>query len=137
MALFWKRIEEKLKSFSKTYKSKNQENSIAYQATLAKWHFLYIYCYSVNNNNSTELPVLFKKIASGVMFEKADNLIEKWFTRIHKLITKCIEQNYEQCTGNCKSVTQGFNFKNWLRSPSEFEKLKREIKYIETADYSL
>lgn len=133
----WTRIEEKLKSFSKLFKAKNQENTIAYRATLAKWHFLYLYGYILNNNYNTELPTIFKKIASGVMFEKADNFIEKWFTRIHKLITKCIEQNYEQYTDNNKSVTQGFNFKNWLRSPLEFEKLKREIKYIEIADYAL
>jgi hypothetical protein len=133
----WTRIEEKLKLLSKEYKSRNEDTAIAYQATLAKWHFLYIYGYILNNNYSNDLPSIFKKIANGQLFEKKENFIERWFPRIHKLITKCIEQNYQQYIDDNKSITQGFNFKNWLRSNSEFEKLKREIKYIEITDYPL
>ena len=116
----WTRIEEKLKQLSKEYKIKGGENTTLYQSTLAKWHFLYLYGYILNNNYAEELPTLFKKIANGTIFSKTDNFIEKWFSRIHKLVTKCLEQNYEQSAERERSTTQGFNFKNWLRSNSEF-----------------
>jgi hypothetical protein len=65
-------------------------------------------------------------------------LYKNSFGRIHKLITKCIEQNYQQFENSSEGgISQGFNFKNWLRSTAEFEKLKREIKYIELSDYQL
>lgn len=134
----WVRIEEKLKQLSKDYKTKNQINTIPYQATLAKWHFLYLYGNILNNHYNSELNGIFKKIAYGSIFEKNNNFIEKWFSRIHKIITKCIEQNYQQFEDSGhEGMPQGFNFKNWLRSASEFEKLKREIKYIEISDYPL
>ncbi|HEY2725716.1 MAG TPA: AIPR family protein, partial [Parafilimonas sp.] len=73
----WTRIEEKLKQLSKELKSKDQINTILYQATLAKWHFLYVYGNILNNYYSSELPNIFKKIAYGSLFEKNDNFIEK------------------------------------------------------------
>jgi hypothetical protein len=133
----WTRIEEKLKALSKEYKAKGGENTILYQSPLAKWHFLYVYGYILNHNYEGELPALYRKIASGALFSKEDNFIEGWFSCIHKLITKCLEQTYEQCTEKEKGITQGFNFRNWLRSTAGFEKLKKEIKYIELGDYPL
>ena len=134
----WTRIEEKLKALAKQYKSEGKSNTIPYQALLAKWHFLYMYGNLLTNYYESQLPAILKKIANGSIFEKPDNFIEKWFTRIHKLITKCIEQNYQQFEeGENKDIAQGFNFKNWIRSSSEFDKLKREIKYLEITDYQL
>jgi hypothetical protein len=100
--------------------------------------FLYTYGFILNTHYDSELTTAFKKIANGTVFERNDNFIERWFSRIHKIITKCIEQNQLQASAATDEVlTQGLNFKNWLRSTSEFEKFKREFKWITVSDYPL
>ena len=132
----WVRVELKIKTLSKTYKTENKE-SIKQQALLAKWHILWAYGYILNKFHSIQLEGVYKKIASGKIFESSsETFIERWFSKIHNTISKCIERNYQGSNKEGKEI-QSFNFKNWLRSNSEFEELVRELKYMDNTDFPL
>lgn len=140
MALYfiWIKIEDKLKSTASQLRVENKENTIEYQALLAKWHFLWAYGFILKHFYADDLEAIFKKIVSGKTFEKADNFIIKWFNRVSKTIAKCIEKNYKSTQGTEGSgQIQSFNFKNWLRSSVDFEVLKDEFKWMDKEIFPL
>lgn len=133
----WVRVEDRIKTICKKLKFEKKE-TIEYQALLAKWHILWAYGYILNNFYSVELESIFKKISSSKIFDgSSDTFIEKWFSKIHKTIAKCIEKNYHLTKKKGTEEIQSFNFKNWLRNNSEFEELVTEFKYMEKSDFPL
>ncbi len=133
----WTKVEKKIKFQSKQLKSANNE-TIKYQALLAKWHILWAYGFILNTFYSNELEAIFKKLSNGKLFEnQPDNFIEKWFPKIHNTIAKCIERNYQASRKKNDLDVQSFNFKNWLRNNAAFEELVTEFKYMDKSDFPL
>ena len=133
----WYKVETKIKDLSKALKAANNEN-IKYQALLAKWHILWAYGYILNSYHKDELDVIFKKIASGKIFDSPNEIfIDKWFVKIHNTVAKCIEKNYNANKKKNDTDLQSFNFKNWLRNNSAFEELITEFKYMDKSDFPL
>ncbi len=133
----WYKVENKIKSLSKSLKEENKEN-IKYQALLAKWHILWAYGYVLNTYHKTELETIFRKLATGKIFEATSEVfIERWFSKIHNTVAKCIEKNYKATRKKDGEEMQSFNFKNWLRNNSAFEELVTEFKYMDKSDFPL
>ncbi len=133
----WTKVEEIIKKISKQMKEQNQQ-TIAYQALLAKWHILWAYGYIINTFYSSEKEMIFKKIATGKIFENnSETFIERWFNKIHRTISKCIEKNYQLTKKKNNEEIQSFNFKNWLRNNAEFEELVTEFKYMSKEDFPM
>lgn len=133
----WSKVEEKIKSLSKKLKDENKE-TIKYQALLAKWHILWAYGYVIKTYYKNDLESIFRKLSSGKLFDlQHENFIDKWFSKIHNTIAKCIERNYQASKKRGDEDAQSFNFKNWLRSNAEFEELITEFKYMEKNDFPI
>jgi hypothetical protein len=131
----WYKVDELVKKTGKELKV-NQNQSIKYQALLAKWHFLWAYGYIINSFYPDEKENIFRRLSNGKEFDHgSNNFIERWFVKIHNTISKCIEKNYQATKKKDKNEIQSFNFKNWLRNNNEFEELKTEFKYMDKTDF--
>lgn len=133
----WTKIEEKIKATGKQIKSESEE-TVRYQALLAKWHILWAYGYILKRYHADEIDLIFKKLSSGKIFDHgSDTFIDRWFNKVHNTIAKCIERNYRAVENKDGKDTRSFNFKNWLRSNVAFEELITEFKYSDKSEYPL
>lgn len=131
----WLRVEQQIKGLMKAYLLK-ESDTVKYQSLLAKWHFLWAYGYVLQTFYTEQVEAIYKKISSGLLFEEKVTFIERWFPKIHNTLSKCIERNYND-TNKSSTDISSFNFKNWMRSSSDFEEVVREFKYMDKSDFIL
>lgn len=131
ISMLWLYLDDKLKNQRKL-SLKEKEETIEYQSYLAKWHFLWAYGCIIKNLYPNNLKWIVNKILDGKAFQ-SDNFIESWFPQIADKIYDQLVDEYDSDTkkqSDEETVIKGFNFKNWLRNPESFKKLKRKIERL-------
>lgn len=130
IALLWLYLNDKIKEKAKCEKKENKE-TVVYQSYLAKWHFFWAYGYIIKNlystnesNESAKENTWVNKIHNGNAFN-SDGFVDRWFESIADKIQEKLE---EEQGANDDDVKKGFNFKNWLRTEKDFDKLKIRFK---------
>jgi hypothetical protein len=131
IALLWLFINDKLKSKSKViYKEKGQ--TWEYMSYLAKWHFFWAYGHIIKNLYKEKIGWIVNRILDGKAFHH-NGFVDDWFLTIGDKIQEQLEDEYLDAkpTENEEETSgKGFNFKNWLRNPKSFEKLKLKFKRL-------
>ena len=135
LSIIWTRLDELITTKQRALRLRKMDKTIEYQATLAKWHFLWVYGEVLRKLYHSDLDAIYKKIISGKVFENAD-FIECWFERIFNKITEILEKNYRAVkNGQAEDDLPAFNLKNWLREKAAFEDFKDSFRRLIKEDY--
>lgn len=135
LSMVWIRLDELITAKQRALRLRKMDKTIEYQATLAKWHFLWVYGEVLRKLYANDVDAIYKKIISGKIFENAD-FIEGWFERIFNKITEILEKNYKSVKVNqAEDDLPAFNLKNWLREKNAFEDFKDNWKRLIKGDY--
>jgi len=116
----WKRVEYLRKQEIKKLKNETPEkiDKPAHLALLPRFHIIYSYFYLLENKYPSEIKNIYTNIASGKVFDKGNNFIDRWFPIIIMAFTTIFH------------TEKSFNFRNWQRQKESIENLKNQLNIL-------